>query len=240
LEFKRDKSLLPGHSPTSEYNLPLGRCRRTPWAVLFCPAIGAIEVYQAPPYRRVRPAKELLMKYAAIACSALAIAIATGCAADPPPPAVAPTATAAPSPAPTPPAPPSAKPGDDPNRSNINISDEIRKACGITDTEAFFAYDSANVRPQDKAVFKKLADCFSTGALKGRELRVVGHADPRGEEEYNMVLGGRRADNVKSAIAAEGLATGKIATTSRGELDATGTDEASWAKDRRVDVVLGK
>ena len=180
------------------------------------------------------------MKYAAIACSALAIAIATGCAADPPPPAVAPTATAAPSPAPTPPAPPSAKPGDDPNRSNINISDEIRKACGITDTEAFFAYDSANVRPQDKGVLKKLADCFSTGPLKGRELRLVGHADPRGEEEYNMVLGGRRADNVKTAIAAQGLSAAKIATTSRGKLDATGSDESSWAKDRRVDVVLGK
>jgi outer membrane protein OmpA-like peptidoglycan-associated protein len=54
------------------------------------------------------------------------------------------------------------------------------------------------------------------------------------------VLGGRRADNVKSAIAAEGLAAAKIATTSRGKLDAIGTEEASWAKDRRVDVVLGK
>src|SRR6185369_762484 len=29
------------------------------------------------------------------------------------------------------------KPGDDPSKSEINISDEIRKACGITDTEAF-------------------------------------------------------------------------------------------------------
>ena len=87
---------------------------------------------------------------------------------------------------------------------------------------------------------KKLADCFSTGPLKGRELRLVGHADPRGEEEYNMVLGGRRADNVKTAIAAQGLSAAKIATTSRGKLDATGSDESSWAKDRRVDVVLGK
>jgi peptidoglycan-associated lipoprotein len=54
-----------------------------------------------------------------------------------------------------------------------------------------------------------------------------------------MLLGGRRADNVKSAIVGEGMASAKIATTSRGELDATGTDEASWSKDRRVDVMLG-
>ncbi|MEO8906250.1 MAG: OmpA family protein [Polyangiaceae bacterium] len=180
------------------------------------------------------------MKYAA-AFLFLSTAVAVGCAGDPPKPATAPTANAGPS---TPPAPVVAKslekPGDDPSQSNINISDEIRKACGITDVEAFFSYDSANVRPQDKAVLRKLADCFSSGPLKGRELRLVGHADPRGEEEYNMVLGGRRADNVKSAIAAQGLSAAKIATTSRGKLDAVGTDEASWAKDRRVDVVLGK
>jgi peptidoglycan-associated lipoprotein len=178
------------------------------------------------------------MKYAA-AIVLFSTAFAAGCASDPPPPPVVPTASAAPTP-PPPPQKQLEKPGDDPSKSNINISDEIRKACGITDTEAFFAYDSANVRPQDRGVLKKLADCFSTGPLKGRELRLVGHADPRGEEEYNMVLGGRRADNVKTAIAAQGLSAAKIATTSRGKLDATGTDESSWAKDRRVDVVLGK
>ncbi|HYQ03988.1 MAG TPA: OmpA family protein [Polyangiaceae bacterium] len=178
------------------------------------------------------------MKYAA-AFVLFSTAIAAGCASDPPPAPAAPTATAAPTP--PPPAPKQLeKPGDDPSKSNINISDEIRKACGITDTEAFFAYDSANVRPQDKGVLKKLADCFSTGPLKGRELRLVGHADPRGDDEYNIVLGGRRADNVKTAIANQGLSANKIATTSRGKLDATGTDEPSWAKDRRVDVVLGK
>ena len=180
------------------------------------------------------------MKYAA-AFILSSIVLAAGCASDPKPPATLPTASAAPIAAPPATAEKSLeKPGDNPSQSNINISDEIRKACGITDTEAFFAYDSANVRPQDRAVLKKLADCFSTGPLKGRELRLVGHADPRGEEEYNMVLGGRRADNVKNSIAAEGLSAAKIATTSRGKLDATGSDEASWAKDRRVDVVLGK
>jgi peptidoglycan-associated lipoprotein len=180
------------------------------------------------------------MKYAAAIVLSSIVAIASGCASDPPPPAAPPASGPTAATPPPPPAANSQKPGDNPSQSNINISDEIRKACGITDTEAFFAYDSANVRAQDKAVLKKLADCFSTGPLKGRELRLVGHADPRGDEEYNMVLGGRRADNVKTAIAAQGLSAAKIATTSRGKLDATGSDEAGWAKDRRVDVVLGK
>jgi peptidoglycan-associated lipoprotein len=137
------------------------------------------------------------------------------------------------------PPPPPEKVGDVPSRSNINISEDIRKACGITDSEAFFAYDSANVRPEDKAILTKLATCFTSGPLKGRQMRLVGHADPRGDDEYNMTLGNRRADNVKNAIVQAGLDGARIATTSRGEIDATGTDEASWEKDRRVDVLLG-
>jgi peptidoglycan-associated lipoprotein len=179
------------------------------------------------------------MKYVA-AILFLSTAVTAGCGSDASPPPKAPTGGSVVTTSnPTPPPPPE-KAGDVPTQSNINISDEIRKACGITDAEAFFSYDSANVRPQDNAVLKKLADCFMTGPLKGRELRLVGHADPRGEEEYNMVLGGRRADNVKTAIVGQGMNADKIATTSRGKLDATGTDEASWAKDRRVDVVLGR
>lgn len=132
------------------------------------------------------------------------------------------------------------KPGDNPSQSQINISDEIKKACGITDSDAHFAFDSANVRDQDHKVLGQLATCFSSGPLAGREMRLVGHADPRGEPEYNMVLGGRRADNVKSFIVKKGLSEAKVATTSRGEMDATGTEEATWQKDRRVDVMLGE
>ena len=101
------------------------------------------------------------------------------------------------------------KPDDNPNKSQINISDEIKKACGISDADAYFAFDSANIRGQDHKVLGQLADCFSKGPLKGREMRLVGHADPRGEPEYNMVLGGRRADNVKGFIVQKGLSSGQ-------------------------------
>jgi peptidoglycan-associated lipoprotein len=171
---------------------------------------------------------------------AAALALATSACSDEKKPPVAPPAPAAPAPtanqnynANNP------KPDDDATRGNLNISDEIRKACGLTDAEAYFAFDSAHVRPQDQRVLKKLAECFSTGALKGREMRLVGHADPRGTADYNIALGGRRADNVKAVIVTQGLVASKIATTSRGAMDATGTDEATWAKDRRVDVTLG-
>jgi peptidoglycan-associated lipoprotein len=158
-------------------------------------------------------------------------------------PPVAPPTPAAAAPAAANPMTPTAsnpKPDDDATRGNLNISDEIRKACGLSDSEAYFAFDSANVRPQDQVILKKLATCFSTGALKGRVMRLVGHADPRGSSDYNLALGGKRADNVKGVIARQGLSADKIDTTSRGAMDATGTDEATWAKDRRVDVTAGQ
>jgi len=165
------------------------------------------------------------------------LSLLAACGSDPPPPAKAPPPAPPPAPAAVAPAP--EKPGDIPTRSNISISEDIKKACGISDAEAHFGYDSANVRPQDKAVLTKLATCFMTGPLKGRTMRLVGHADPRGDEEYNMVLGGRRGDNVKGAIAEAGMDATRMATTSRGEMDATGTDEAGWERDRRVDIMLG-
>lgn len=128
---------------------------------------------------------------------------------------------------------------NDPSKGQLNIDEMIRKACGITDAEAYFAYDSANVKPEYRKVLKKLADCFTSGPLAGKTMRLVGHADPRGEESYNLTLGGQRADNVKKIIVAEGMNASKTETSSRGEMDATGTDETGWAKDRRVDVLLG-
>ncbi len=58
--------------------------------------------------------------------------------------------------------------------------------------------------------------------------------------EGDMALAGRRADNVKGLMVAETMVDNRISATSRGAMDATGTDEASWANDRRVDVYLGK
>ena len=125
-----------------------------------------------------------------------------------------------------------------PTTGVVHISDDIRKACGISDADAHFAFDSTNLGEGERPVLTQLAKCFLSGPLAGREMRLVGHADPRGASEYNMVLGGSRADTVKTFLTMKGMPSDRIATTSRGEMDASGTDEASWAEDRRVDVLL--
>ena len=181
------------------------------------------------------------MKSAATSASLLAFSLALACGSDPAAPPAAPSGgTGAPTAAPVateekmP-----ARPEDIYQQAQIRISDEILRACGIQQSDAFFAFNSASLRDQDQRILGELATCFSTGPLRGREMRLIGHADPRGDEEYNMLLGEKRADNVKGYIVKRGLAAEKVSVTSRGEMDAQGTDEASWANDRRVDVVLG-
>jgi len=154
------------------------------------------------------------------------------CASTPPKPAAPPENA---SPAKTQPV---ATVGKTPERALVKIDDQIRQACGIADEDAYFAFDSAKLVKREHDVLHQVAVCFESGPLSGRSMRLVGHADPRGTAEYNLVLGGSRADAVKSYLHREGMADGKMATTSRGDLDANGKDEPGWAKDRRVDILL--
>ncbi len=160
---------------------------------------------------------------------------ATACAATQPPVASAPSAPTAIAQ----PAAPVARSGQEPTTGTVAISDEIRKACGISSEDAFFAFDSAAIESADIRPLNAVAQCFTTGPLAGRTMRLIGHTDSRGPSEYNMVLGQRRADAVDGYIDRRGVQRTRVETTSRGAMDASGQDEAGWARDRRVDVQLG-
>ena len=124
----------------------------------------------------------------------------------------------------------------------IVVSDDIARACRIdfsdADSAPKFDFDRSALLASDRAVLAQVAKCVTTGPLSGRALDLVGRADARGEVEYNMALGEHRASTTRDYLAQLGVDKGKIAETSRGKLDATGADEAGWARDRRVDIVL--
>jgi peptidoglycan-associated lipoprotein len=124
-----------------------------------------------------------------------------------------------------------------PTSGSIHVDDKILRACGNLPA-AHFAFDSSSVQPEAAAILDALARCFTTGALAGRRMLLTGHTDPRGEVEYNIALGQRRAVSVASYLAEHGMARAQVSTTSHGEFDATGTDDAGWARDRKVDVTL--
>ncbi|HEX5060706.1 MAG TPA: OmpA family protein [Kofleriaceae bacterium] len=134
-------------------------------------------------------------------------------------------------------------PADQQVSPNLSLSGDIVQMCGIKATAnataaPTFDYDKEELHPEDRAVLDQLATCLMTGALKGRSVALTGRADPRGTEEYNLGLGSRRAASVSTYLVRLGVGEPQLGVTTRGSLDASGTDEAGWAKDRRVDITL--
>jgi peptidoglycan-associated lipoprotein len=129
-----------------------------------------------------------------------------------------------------------------PRRSDqqVNLSADIRKLCDIDDSDRApkFDFDSQQLAGNDRDILQQVGRCFTTGPLQGRSMHLTGRADPRGEVEYNMNLGEARATSVRTYLAGLGVDSAKMSETSRGALDATGHDEETWRKDRRVDISL--
>ncbi len=111
------------------------------------------------------------------------------------------------------------------------------KAGMLATRSVYFDYDKDSVKPEFTAMLQAHAKFMNEN--KSRKMRLEGNADERGSREYNMALGQRRANAVKQALTALGVAADRIETVSFGEdkPKATGHDEAAWAQNRRVDVV---
>ncbi|HHH11778.1 MAG TPA: OmpA family protein [Sorangium sp.] len=125
---------------------------------------------------------------------------------------------------------------DDDQVSQVGIDDRILKMCDLP--PARFDFDSADMSNSAKDILNKVAQCFISGPAAGHSMRIVGHTDERGETEYNFALGQRRAGAVAGYLVRVGLSVDRVSSSSRGELEATGTDAAGWAKDRRVEILL--
>jgi len=128
------------------------------------------------------------------------------------------------------------EPGEDLDASRVAIEPRLAEMCSLTEPK--FDFDSSALSSSTTDILDALAECLIGGAAKEQDLQLVGHADPRGEEEYNLGLGQRRATKVESYLRGRGVSNGRIETSSRGEFDAIGTNEATWGPDRRVDITL--
>lgn len=99
----------------------------------------------------------------------------------------------------------------------------------------YFDFDKDEV----KAEFRPLIEAHAQYLTQNSSASIVlqGHADELGTREYNLSLGQRRSASVKKVLNLLGVQDGQIETVSYGEEKATGTDDSSRAKDRRVDIV---
>jgi peptidoglycan-associated lipoprotein len=124
----------------------------------------------------------------------------------------------------------------------LNVGPRLRQACGIDDVNRApkFDFDKSSLSGNDRDIAAQIATCLTSGPLKGKNVYLVGRADPRGTETHNMSLGQQRADAFKDYLVALGIDSSRISDSSRGALDAQGTSEESWRRDRRVDIELAQ
>jgi peptidoglycan-associated lipoprotein len=112
---------------------------------------------------------------------------------------------------------------------------ETRRRLG--ELVVYFDYDEADIKPEFNAMLQ--AHGRNLAANPNMQVRLEGHADERGSREYNIGLGERRAQAVKQALLLQGAGASQLSTVSYGEERpaATGSDEESWALNRRVEIV---
>ena len=94
--------------------------------------------------------------------------------------------------------------------------------------------------PQDQIALKTVAECLNRPELRDLDVEIVGRADSRGSSAYNVDLGRRRAEAIKSTLVAAGVDERRIVTSSEGKAGAVGNDVGaySYGYDRRVDVMI--
>lgn len=100
----------------------------------------------------------------------------------------------------------------------------------------YFAYDSYLVQPEFAAALEAHAKFLKQDGK--RRVILQGHADERGSREYNLALGQKRAEAVRRSLNVLGVDDAQQEAVSYGEEKpaAVGSDEASYAKNRRVEL----
>jgi peptidoglycan-associated lipoprotein len=172
-------------------------------------------------------APSLLMLFAAAAFAA--------CGGSPPPEEPAPEPTPAAEPLPEP-----ASADDSAERERMERERMAREAAERGRTVAAdlaaminFDYDQAAVRPADQATLDRKAAILV--ANPNVKLRISGHADERGSDEYNLALANRRAAAAKRYLENKGVDGSRLDVISYGEERPLnpGSDENAYAQNRR-------
>ena len=97
----------------------------------------------------------------------------------------------------------------------------------------FFDYDASEIRPAARAALQQNAEWMNRWT--STRIRVAGHCDERGTNEYNLSLGDERAAAVRDYLVGLGIDASRIGTVSRGEESplCNESTESCWQDNRR-------
>jgi len=107
----------------------------------------------------------------------------------------------------------------------------------LAQRSVYFDYDSNAVKDEYRGLVQAHSR-YLTGDKRDARIRIEGNCDERGSREYNLALGQRRADGVKSMMTVLGVPDRQVETVSFGEEKpkAQGHEEGSWSQNRRSDI----
>ncbi|MGK6320872.1 peptidoglycan-associated lipoprotein Pal [Sphingomonas sp. DT-204] len=139
-----------------------------------------------------------------------------------------------------PPEPVGSQPGTGPTEPSGPVTDTVVPGSqqdflrSVQSDTVHFALDAYDIDPEARTIL----DSQSTWLQRYPNVRITieGHCDERGTREYNLALGDRRANAAKNYLVARGIDASRISTISYGKERpvAMGSDEASWAQNRRA------
>ena len=165
--------------------------------------------------------------------TAAAFAVACGGRSAPEEPAPEPTPAPAPTPAPEPVDDSAERERLERERMAREAAERARAISADLTAMINFDYDQAVVRQADQATLDRKAAILL--ANPGVRIRISGHADERGSDEYNLALGNRRAAAAKRYLENKGIEGSRLEVVSYGEERPLnpGTDETAFAQNRR-------
>jgi outer membrane protein OmpA-like peptidoglycan-associated protein len=123
----------------------------------------------------------------------------------------------------------------------IPNAEVIREGEGIIvkfDSGILFDFDKFALKDVAKQNIQSLAS--SLNQYPGTDIKVIGHTDSRGTEEYNMGLSERRAAAVKAYAVSQGVPSSRLITMGKGFSEPIGDNatDAGRAENRRVEIVI--
>jgi peptidoglycan-associated lipoprotein len=135
---------------------------------------------------------------------------------------------------------PSVQTGENPNVESTPMSfDAAGSDSGRIDglNTVFFDYDKSTLNAESKRVLQANATWIK--AHDNVKIQIEGHCDARGSLEYNLALGERRANSVKSYLTSIGIPGSRIVVISFGKEKplVNGDSEEAYAKNRRANFV---